>query len=100
METTENQGKVIIFPYISQCNTEESPQLTQEITLHYIRQLIHMFERHGFDIEEEDFVNDMSVILMLLQATLDRNIGKNNRAISLLDKTALCLLDKLEEESE
>ncbi len=94
-ETVEEvEDNVIIFPHFQRINAEELNSDT--VTEHYFSQLLKLLEYHGFDTSDDQFVNDMTIVNMLLTASLDRNLGKSNMLHGALDSIMMQLMNASE----
>jgi len=79
----EKKDNIIIFPYFQRIQADDLN--CEQITEHYMNQFMKLMEYHGFDTENEDMINDMTVISMLTNAALNRSIGKSDNFQVTLD---------------
>lgn len=93
-EDDMEDDNVIVFPFFQRINADELS--TERVTEHYLEQLMKLFRYHGFEIENEKMINDMTVISMLLNAALKRNIGKSDNFQITLDKITQHVIASME----
>ncbi len=93
---------VYVFPYFQNLpfDSDESPSQLDGIIRHYVLQLIEQFNKAGYDIEDDLFKCDMTVIAVLMTSMLKRSKGINDQFQVELDRILLKYFNTTDEEDD
>lgn len=76
------ENVVELFPKLKKAPNGEvdlenvSEEELQELSFHYLKQLIYQFESLGFNVRDPSFVKDLDIVYQAIYSSLLRNAGK------------------------